>query len=96
MAPQITDKVLVESQAMRAHAPLRVEDACNGRIGVVLCQSPYECKGIFVGTDCGGSRARQRDITLGELATAPAQCQMRLELFATNGKTGLESTLWIA
>ncbi len=42
-------------------------------IGIVLRQSSHEGKSIFVGENRSGSRTRQRDVTLGELAAAPAQ-----------------------
>ena len=39
MTTQIPDEILVETQALCAHTALRVEDACDGRIGIVLRKS---------------------------------------------------------
>lgn len=68
VATQIADEVLVETQAMRGQAPLRVENARDGRIGVMLRQSSDEGKRVFVCTNRGWSRTRQCDVTLGDLA----------------------------
>ncbi|WP_286137220.1 hypothetical protein [Burkholderia sp. b14] len=56
-------------------------------IGIVLRQLSHEGKRIFVGANRSGSRTRQRDVTLGELAAAPAQLQMCPILFSMNGNT---------
>ncbi|WP_338925701.1 hypothetical protein IHE33_09650 [Mycetohabitans endofungorum] len=89
MAAQTAYKVLVETQTLCARTPLCVENACNDCIGIVLRQSSHEGKRIFVGANRSGSRTRQRDVTLGELAAAPAQLQMCPILFSMNGNTDL-------
>lgn len=87
LAAQIAYKVLVETQTLCARTPLCVENACNDCIGIVLRQPSHEGKRIFVGANRSGSRTRQRDVTLGELAAAPAQLQMCPILFSMNSNT---------
>lgn len=72
MTPQVAHEVLVETQAPRGHTALGVEDARDGRIGIVLRQSTYQGDGVFVGANGGRSRARQRNVAFSELAAAPA------------------------
>ena len=86
---QVTDEVLVETQSLCAQTALRIENACDGRVGIVLREPTYQCKSIFVGANGGRAGARQRDIAFGEVATAPAQFQMSLILFAIHGNRNL-------
>ncbi|WP_211709172.1 hypothetical protein, partial [Paraburkholderia aspalathi] len=62
MTTQVTDEVLVETQALRAQTTLRVEDACDGRIGMFAQRlSPHPTMGAR--TDTGSHAASARPET---------------------------------
>ena len=70
--------------AIGSPTSLTVENAGNDSIGIMICQTTYQCNGVFVGAH-SRSTARQVKIKFNKSVAAPTQRQMRAILIFVDG-----------
>ena len=76
MGPQGRDAIGLEPVATSRCSSLSIENARDHSVRVKRGETAHEVQRVLVGSDCCGSRARQRHIDIGQRAAHPAYRQM--------------------